>query len=74
MPHGSLDKFLLALREGPVPDWYVQFVRETQRDSYHKHISGDLMSVLVQVAEGMVSVSKEPKKAFFCVCWKVLGS
>ena len=55
MPHGCLDEFLLSLREGPTPDWYLNFLRETLRGAYHKHVSGDLMNVLVQVADGMVS-------------------
>ena len=54
VPFGCLDEFLLSLREGPTPDWYTQFLRETLRGAYHKHVSGDLMSILVQVAEGMV--------------------
>ena len=58
MPHGCLDEFLLSLREGPTPDWYMQFLRETLRGAYHKHVSGDLMSILVQIADGMVSSVK----------------
>ena len=54
VPHGCLDEFLLSLRQGPTPDWYMQFLRETLRGAYHKHVSGDLMSIIVQVAKGMV--------------------
>lgn len=57
IPNGRLDDFLNALREGPIPEWYVRFVRDTVRGAYHKHVSGDLMRVLIQVAEGMVSHS-----------------
>lgn len=53
VPHGRLDDFLIALKDGPLPEWYVRFVKETNKRAYHKHVSGDLMRVLVQVAEGM---------------------
>ena len=54
VPHGTLQDFLVSLRLGPVPDWYLRFVRETLRGAYHKHVSGDLMSIIMQVVEGMV--------------------
>jgi len=55
LPHGTLDWFLWSLKKGPVPPWYLYFVKDTLRGVYHKHVSGDLMSILMQVAEGMVS-------------------
>jgi len=53
LPHGTLDWFLWSLKKGPVPPWYLYFVKDTLRGVYHKHVSGDLMSILMQVAEGM---------------------
>ena len=55
MPHGTLNWFLWSLKKGPTPAWYLHFVKDTLRGKYHKHVSGDLMSILIQVAEGMVS-------------------
>jgi len=54
VPHGTLEDFLTSLYEGPIPDWYIRFTRDTLRGAYHKHVSGDLMSIIVQVADGMV--------------------
>lgn len=54
VPNGTLDDFLVALRQGPIPEWYVKFVRDTLRGAYHKHMSGDLMNIIIQIAEGMV--------------------
>lgn len=55
VPHGTLDRFLSSLFDGPIPEWYMKFTKETLRGAYHKHVSGDLMNIIVQVAEGMVS-------------------
>ena len=66
LPHGSLQTFLGHLREGPIPEWYLRFTRDTLRGAYHKHVSGDLMSVLEQVAAGMVSLLVII--ALVCVC------
>ena len=54
VPYGTLDRFLVSLRAGPMPEWYMKFVRDTLRGAYHKHASGDMMSIVLQVAEGMV--------------------
>ena len=63
VPNGTLDEFLVALRQGPIPEWYIKFVRETLRGAYHKHVSGDLMSIIVQVAEGMVGRTRARARA-----------
>ena len=55
MPNGTLEQFLASLFEGPIPEWYMKFTRDTIRGAYHKHVSGDLMNIIIQVAEGMVS-------------------
>lgn len=55
VPHGTLEDFLLQLKLGPIPEWYMRFLRDTLRGAYHKHVSGDLMRIVTQVAEGMVS-------------------
>lgn len=54
VPHGTLQDLLELLRTGPIPEWYMKFVRDTLRGAYHKHASGDLMNIVIQVAEGMV--------------------
>ena len=54
VPHGTLEDFLTSLFEGPSPDWYIKFTKDTLRGAYHKHVSGDLMNIIVQVADGMV--------------------
>lgn len=54
VPNGTLEDFLVSLGQGPIPEWYMKFVRDTLRGAYHKHVSGDLMNIVVQVAEGMV--------------------
>ena len=56
IPNGTLDDFLVALMEGPIPEWYTKFVRSTLRGAYHKHVSGDIMSIILQVADGMVMI------------------
>ena len=55
VPHGRLDNFLLSLKDGPVPEWYIRHFKSTSKIPYHKQMSADLMGVLLQVAEGMVS-------------------
>lgn len=57
VPNGNLEDFLLALKLGPVPQWYVRYVRDTLRGAYHKHVSGDLMNIANQVVDGMVRSS-----------------
>ena len=54
VPNGTLGDFLVSLKLGPIPEWYTKFVRDTLRGAYHKHVSGDLMNIIMQVAEGMV--------------------
>ncbi len=55
VPNGTLDDFLISLKLGPIPEWYMKFTRETLRGAYHKHVSGDLMSIITQITEAMVS-------------------
>lgn len=62
--NGTLDHFLEALQQGPIPNWYIKYVRDTLRGAYHKHVSGDLMNIIVQVAEGMVR--RLPITASYC--------
>lgn len=57
VPNGTLNDFLDLLRVGPIPEWYMKFVRDTLRGAYHKHVSGDLMNITLQVAEGMVRLN-----------------
>lgn len=56
VPNGTLDQFLISLLEGPTPEWYMKFTRDTLRGAYHKHVSGDFMNIIMQVAEGMVHI------------------
>ena len=60
--HGTLDTFLWSLKKGPIPEWYLGFVRDTLRGVYPQHVSGDLMSILRQTVEGMVRYD------FLCMC------
>ena len=57
VPYGTLEDFLVCLKLGPIPEWYMKFVRDTLRGAYHKHVSGDLMNIIMQITEGMVSYS-----------------
>ena len=54
-PFGTLDKFLIAIKAGFVPEWYMISIHQSTEDSYSSHIARDLMNVAVQVAEAMVS-------------------
>ena len=82
MPHGTLNWFLWSLKKGPTPAWYLHFVKDTLRGRYHKHVSGDLMSILIQVAEGMVSdiphyhnvsLNPRPRPAFHHLLCSIVG-
>lgn len=52
-PFGTMDKFLLALKAGFVPDWYMQLIQESTENSYSSHVAKDLMNTAVQIAEAM---------------------
>ncbi len=61
VPHGRLNDFILSLKDGPVPEWYVRHVKSISEVPYQKQVSADLMRVLLQVTEGMV-------RECVCVC------
>ena len=52
---GTLDKFLLSIKTGFVPDWYMLSIHQSTESSYSAHVARDLMNIAVQVAEAMVS-------------------
>lgn len=55
--HGTLDRFLWSLKKGPVPEWYLRYVRDMmviqEAAPYNRHVAADLMRIAVQVADGM---------------------
>ena len=55
VPHGTLQQFLKYLWTGPLPQWYNNHLKTSLVGHYHTHVVEDLMRVLLQVADGVVS-------------------
>lgn len=56
MEHGTLDKLLLSLRLGPLPDWYVRYLKlcANLKQTYAGFVASDLMEVIRQIVSAMV--------------------
>ena len=55
VPHGTLAKFLKQLRVGPLPSWYISYVRAVMESHYHKQVAEDMIKIMVQIADAGVS-------------------
>ena len=58
MEHGTLDKLLLSLRSGPIPDWYIRYLKQCAppQQTYTNFVATDLMEIVQQVLSAMVRV------------------
>lgn len=56
MEHGTLDKLLLSLRTGPLPDWYISYLKQCviPQQTYTGFVAMDLMEIIQQTVSAMV--------------------
>lgn len=57
MENGTLDKLLQSLRSGPLPAWYVAYLKQSAipGQSYLELVSADLIEIIQQIVSAMVS-------------------
>ena len=56
MEYGTLDKFLLSLRSGPLPDWYISYMKQCPipTQTYNGFVATGLMEIVQQIVSAMV--------------------
>ena len=56
MECGTLDKLLLSLRSGPLPDWYIEYVKQlaSPKETYTGFVASELMEIVQQIISAMV--------------------
>ena len=57
MENGTLDKLLCSLQSGPLPAWYIAYLKQSAipGQSYLELVSADLIEIIQQIVSAMVS-------------------
>lgn len=56
MENGTLDKLLSSLRLGPLPDWYIAYLKQftITTQTYTSFVAAELMEIIQQIVSAMV--------------------
>jgi len=57
MENGTLDKLLRSLRSGPLPNWFIAYLKQSAipGQSYLELVSAELIEIIQQIVSAMVS-------------------
>ena len=71
MEHGTLDKLLVSLRSGPLPDWYIRYLKQCaiHQQTYAGFVAENLMEIIRQIVSAMVRDNKRTQYFNKAMCY-----